>query len=221
MGDIIETEVKLRKRFLHHTVAAFAGFLGAYAILLRSDFFGNAQTSNLIYLMFAIVGCNFKEILIRVGGLAIYLSATLIYVYVDRKIRRDVRIFSLLVNAVAIILLALMPSDINPIIGLYPIFFAMPLQWSSFPGVYGYASSSIFSTNNTRQVALSFGEFLVDGDRKHLHKTVFFLGSLIGFNFGAAMGYIATKNYLQQAVWFDFIFLVAAAVQLVFVIRKS
>ncbi|MCR5785615.1 MAG: DUF1275 domain-containing protein [Eubacterium sp.] len=219
MQDTAESKLNMLRRFLHHNMAAFAGFLGAYALLLREDFFGNAQTVNAIYIVFALIGKDLKDFMLRVIVLLLYVAATLLYVYIDRKLHKDTRMLALVINTVAVVVLALMPKDVNSVIGLYPIFFAMSFQWNSYCSVYGYNSSSIFSTNNIRQTALAFGEYLVDGDKKHLHKMVFFLGVLIFFHIGVGYGFITTLKFAEQAVWFDLVFIVSGAV-LLYLVKK-
>ena len=197
---------------LHHNMAIFGGFMAVYAILNRCDFMGNAQTSNLIYLVLAILGTDFRAVLIRLVAVLIYMLGAICYVLVKNKTKLSVQYVGVLVDAVSVFLLALIPEEANPIVALYPIFFAMSFQWNAFPGSYGYVSSTIFSTNNTRQVSLALGEYLCDHKKKHLHKAGFFLGSLAGFHIGVAAGYFATKFFGLEGIWFDLIFLVPAAI---------
>lgn len=210
----IEDKRNMTTRFLHHTMAAVGGFLGGYAILLRCDFFGNAQTTNWIYLVLAIVGHNLGEFLIRFIGVMLYMAGAFLYVFIVRRTKWNVKVVSLLVDMAVIVMLGFFPEDMNPIAGLYPIFFAMSLQWNSFPGAYGYVSSTIFSTNNTRQAALSFAEFCCDHKREHLHKAVFFIGSLTGFHIGVVCSYFCVKYFQIQASWFNLIFIFLAFILL-------
>lgn len=82
------------------------------------------------------------------------------------KTKYDVRAVSMVITSLMILILGLIPADIDIVIGLFPTFFAMAFQWNSFPGEYGYVSSTIFSTNNTRQVSLALGEILFPDDGK-------------------------------------------------------
>ena len=63
-----------REKLLHYAISSVGGFLGAYAIFNYCDFFGNAQTTNWIYLVLAIVGHNFGEFLIRFIGVMLYMA---------------------------------------------------------------------------------------------------------------------------------------------------
>lgn len=197
-------------RLLHHNMAMVGGFFACYAITTRVDFFGNAQTANLIHLTTALLGANMYEVLLRLIGLIIYVSAAMIYVFIIKKTSKDVRIISLIFDLIAILLLSIFPEDIHPIISLYPIFFAMSFQWNAFPGSYGYASSTIFSSNNTRQTSLALAEFLCDHDKKHLHKMFFFLGSLISFHIGVAVSYYSIKLLYFKAILICTILLIPA-----------
>ena len=217
MQEISENKLNMLRRFLHHNMAAFAGFMGAYGLLLREDFFGNAQTVNMIYIIFAILGRDFKEFLLRVVVLILYVGAALIYVYMGKKLKNDTRVAALIVNTVSVVILASLPEDTDPVVGLYPIFFAMSFQWNAYSGVYGYNSSSIFSTNNIRQVSLSLGEYLIDRNKNHLHKMFFFLGVLVFFHIGVAYGFVMTMIRGQSSIWFDLVFIASGAVLLGFV----
>lgn len=214
-AGINESRKNMLLRFLHHSMAMTGGFFACYAIMLRADFMGNAQTSNWIYLVLAILGRNPLEFITRLFGVFLYLLAAILYVVIIRKTHLNIRWLSIMTDIFAIVILALIPEDFDPVISLYPIFFAMSFQWNAFPGSYGYQSSTIFSTNNTRQVGLSIGEYICSKDKKHLHKTVFFLGSIAGFHIGVAFAYMAVCAFGVSAVWFNLINLLIAAVFLV------
>lgn len=78
-------------------------------------------------------------------------------------------------------------------VALYPVFFAMSIQWSSFAGARGFYSSTIFSTNNTKQTSLALANYLCDGDKAHLRKLWFYFFTLLSFHTGAAAAFFAVK----------------------------
>jgi uncharacterized membrane protein YoaK (UPF0700 family) len=94
---------------------------------------------------------------------------------------------------VGLLLLSFIPTSVDPIIGLLPIFFMMSTQWSVFNGTNGYNSSTIFSTNNFRQAALAIGEYLCDKDKAQIAKAKFFSNSLIWYHMGVAIAFISGK----------------------------
>jgi uncharacterized membrane protein YoaK (UPF0700 family) len=210
MEEIVESKKNMLTRILHHNMAIVGGFMGGYAILNRSDFLGNAQTSNWIYLVFALLGRNVYEFLQRVLVAVLYVAGSMVYVFIKNKTNWNTRRVSVFIDAVAILILGFIPEDANPIVSLYPIFFAMSFQWNAFSGSYGYVSSTIFSTNNTRQIALAFAEYLCSHDRAYLHRIVFFAGSLISFHVGVVCAYFTTMYFHVQAIYFAWIFLISA-----------
>jgi uncharacterized membrane protein YoaK (UPF0700 family) len=169
------------KSHLHHIMAVVGGFMAGYAILNRSDFLGNAQTTNWIYLVFALLGRNFFEAMLRVVVVFLYVAGCMAYVFIKNKTHWNIQRVSVLIDAVAVLILGFIPSTASPVISLYPIFFAMAFQWNAFSGSYGYVSSTIFSTNNTRQMALAFAEYLCNHDKNYLHKLGFLQRALSAF----------------------------------------
>lgn len=222
----MRTKKQMYNRFLHHNMAAVGGFLAGYSVLMRADFLGNAQTANLVFFFFSILRQDPIQAILRFIGVLLYVSGGIAFIFVKNKTKFDVRAVSMAITALMILILGLMPADIDIVIGLFPTFFAMAFQWNSFPGEYGYVSSSIFSTNNTRQVSLSIGEMLFPNDGKtgaeakarnkeHWHKAVFFLGSLAGFHIGVVCSYFLVQQFHIKAVWFDWIFICTGIILLV------
>jgi uncharacterized membrane protein YoaK (UPF0700 family) len=210
MEEVVDNKKNMLTRVLHHNMAAVGGFMAGYAILNRSDFLGNAQTSNWIYLVFALLGKNIYEFMLRVIVVLLYIGGSMAYVFVKNKTDWNVKRVSVYIDAAAILILGFVPANANPILSLYPIFFAMSFQWNSFTGSYGYTSSTIFSTNNTRQIALSLAEYLCSHDRAYLHKIGFFAGSLISFHVGVTAAYITTTYFQVHAIYFAWFLLISA-----------
>lgn len=191
-------------------MAMVGGFLGGYAILYRSDFLGNAQTANLIYLVHAILGRNIYEVVLRLIALVLYFSAAMLFVFIREKTCLNVKKCSIGLDIAAVILSSIIPLSISPIIGLFPVFVAMSFQWNSFPGCYGYISATVFSTNNTRQVAVSVAEYLCNKNKEKLYKAAFFGGSLFFFHIGVTISYLATKYWGLRGLWVALLFLICA-----------
>ena len=137
---------------IHYNMAVCGGFLGAYAILNRCDVLGNAQTSNLIYLTLNIIGRDAWQVMIRIGAMLLYMLATMCTVLIPKYTKWNLRVISVLVDMIAVGILALLPEEMDNIVALYPVFFAMAFQWNTFANLCEYVSSTIFSTNNVRQI---------------------------------------------------------------------
>ena len=187
--------------WIHHSMAAVGGYLGVYALLCRDDFFGNALTSNLIYIVTGILGRNPLDVFIRIGGVILYVLGISATVFLSKKYHRNLQPISLAVNYAAVIVLGVLPEDLDPVLGLYPIFFAMAFQWNSFPGAYGFVGSTIFSTNNTRQVANALSEYCITHEKRQLQRAAFFGGTLLCFHIGVALSWITHHFMGIRSVW--------------------
>ncbi len=174
--------------YRHLAFACVGGFFAAYAILCRSGVMGNAQTVNLLEMVIdALYGQGFKA-LEHFGALVIYVAGTMMTVLLPYKWNVNMRRLSPVVTAAMAVVLSLLPAEMDLTLSLYPIFFAMSVQWSSFRGAQNFYSSTIFSTNNTKQTSLALAEYLCTRDRGQLKRAAFFGTTLLCFHIGAAMG---------------------------------
>ena len=140
--------------YRHLSFAAVGGFFAAYAILLRMGIMANAQTLNLLELLLSSLRCHWPEMLMHLGALAMYVLGTMSTVILPHLFGWDMRRVCPIIDALCAVLLAFLPAEMPVIPSLYPIFFAMSVQWSSFTGAQDHISSTIFSTNNTKQASL-------------------------------------------------------------------
>ncbi|WP_253289420.1 YoaK family protein [Clostridium sp. MSJ-8] len=186
---------------LHFNMALIGGILGAYAILNWCDVLGSAQTSNMIHLMMDIVGGNIPGIIIRLGSVVIYIIGLISTVIIKNYTKINVHIYSVIVDAITVIMVGIMPKNLDVIIALYPIFFAMAVQWNSFPGVHGYNSSTIFSTNNLKQTTIAITEYICNKEKDKLHKAKFYGKVLLSFHLGVAIAFICTNLFGMKGVW--------------------
>lgn len=182
-------------------MAFIGGYMGAYALLNRADVFGNAQTSNLIHIVLSILGGNLGELLIRIGGLVLYMAGVALVTVWPKVTRIHVHFLAVAVDAAALVILGLLPKEMDIILSLYPIFFAAAVQWSAFPGVYGYNCSTIFSTNNLKQFTAATTEYLCSRESRHAHKAKFYGSVLLSYHLGVAISYAACMECGVRAAW--------------------
>jgi uncharacterized membrane protein YoaK (UPF0700 family) len=173
--------------YLHSVMCFIGGFLGAYALLVRAENFGSAQTSNMIMIVSSIVGRNFSALFIRILGLLIYTGAMALTVFLQKKSQVNMQKYCIAIDLTGMLLLSLIPSGVDPFLGLYPLFFMTATQWCVFHGTGGYNSSTIFSTNNLKQAITSLAAYLIDGDEEMHKKARFFGNSLIWYHIGVAV----------------------------------
>lgn len=204
-GIVIMENQKKADFCMHSLMCFIGGFLGAYAIINRGGNLGSAQTSNLIYLVLCFLGHNITEFLIRILGVFLYIAGIELYVYLTHKTKINIQRYGIAVDMVGFLLLSFIPATANPIVGLLPLFFIMSTQWSVFHGTNAYTSSTIFSTNNLRQMFLAFGEYLCNKDHAQIAKAKYFANSLLWYHLGVAISFFSCKAFGIHACLFCFI----------------
>jgi len=187
--------------YRHLSFAAVGGFFGAYALLCRSGILANAQTMNLLELVADALRGSGLKVLLRIGILLMYVLGTMLTVLLPHFLHADNHRLAALIDALALIMLGFFPADMNILLSLYPIFFAMSFQWSSFSGAQDFVSSTIFSTNNTKQASLAFAEFLCDHDTAHFRKVIFYVCTLLSFHAGAVVCFYAVRFFALRGAW--------------------
>ena len=195
---------------LHFIMAFIGGWLGVYALLHFANLFGSAQTSNLIAIVTCLLGGNFGEFALRLGGMALYMAAVALATWLPHHLSADLRVVSLGIDGAAAVILGLFPAEIPPVLGLYPLFFAMAFQWCSFPGAHGFVSATIFSTNNLRQFTSAVTEVYLNHDPSYRLKARFFGLTLLSFHAGVAVSYLLWDAVGFQAAWLCLIPILAA-----------
>lgn len=177
--------------YRHLSFAAVGGFFAAYAILLRMGIMANAQTLNLLELLLSSLRCHWPEMLMHLGALAMYVLGTMSTVILPHLFGWDMRRVCPIVDALCAVLLAFLPAEMPVIPSLYPIFFAMSVQWSSFTGAQDHISSTIFSTNNTKQASLSLARHLCTREQGQIRRMWFYVSTILCFHAGATVAYFS------------------------------
>ena len=191
----------------HFVMAVCGGFFGGYAIFGRMAVFGSAQTANLIEMVGDILGRDLTDASLRLGALLLYAAAMVIFAVLRKKTPLNLKYLAIAVDAAAAAAVAVMPGQMDPVLALYPVFFAMSFQWCVFKGAEGYACSTIFSTNNLKQMVLSFTEYFLAGEdeqeerAKNLKKGRFFGETILFFHASVAAAYLSLRVMGLSAVW--------------------
>lgn len=204
---------------LYCNMAILGGFIAGYTILVRSGYMGGSQTTNMIGIVFAILGKNLLEFLVRFGALGIYILSLFIFVVLKNKTKFDVRLISIILNAIAIIIMGFIPQNCNPMIAIYPAFFVLPFQWSAFATIDGYVSASIFSTNNLKQCTTAIFEYLFTKDKEKLTMSKAYGKSLLSFYIGVVCCYLVAIYFKIYAIFCGLVFVLSAI--FIFVAEKK
>lgn len=179
-----------RDAHIHYIVAFCGGFLGIFPIVNVIELFGSAQTSNLIEIVHSLLGRDWIAFAHHLIGAFLYALAAFLVTFLKYRSKINIKILALFVDVAAALVMWKMPEGLPEIFYLYPTFFAMSFQWCSFSGSYGYTCSTIFSTNNLRQLTSSLTEWLCNGKPEFKLKAAFFGATMVGFHLGVAAAFI-------------------------------
>ncbi len=178
--------------FMHYNMALVGGIFGGFAVCNLGEIFGNAQTLNLISIVYNLVYCDFETLFLRIIAALLYFLGFGAAVVIPKKLRLHSDAISLVIDFLAFIVLLFLPEKINLIISLYPIFFATAFQWTAFEYIEGYSCSTIFSSNNYRQFSTSLIEYIIDKDKSRIAKIRVFGLTLLYFHIGVALACFAS-----------------------------
>lgn len=194
IGYLGDTNNKSSKRIWileiiqYSTLTFSGGLLGAFSIVTCDHIFANAQTSNLIGLAYALESRDFSDFFLRGLVLVLYfigISCTVIlpeYLQ-QRSIRWENT--CLLIEAVCIGSIILIPANVSPVLYMAPVFFASSLQYNTFKSCNKVAVSTLFCTNNIRQLVVSYWDYRTSKNREDSLKIKIYIIIILSFLLGA------------------------------------
>ena len=193
---------KNKEELLHHNMAFIGGITGIYAITVRGGNFGGAQTSNLIELVFDFVSQDLFGFFVRILVLLVYAVSLVAAYLISTRFPGYKKYICLIVESVCGLLAGLIPAEVNPLLALCPIFTLSAFQWQIFTESKHYNSSTLFSTNNLKQMLLSWTNYTMHGDSEQKRKAFFFMRTLLTFHIGVVAGLFAVKFWNEKGIWF-------------------
>ena len=104
----------------------------------------------------------------------------------------------------------IIPTSVNPLIALFPVFILNAYQWQAFTTPECYNSSTIFSTNNYKQTLLAWTRYHMIHDLAQKKRALLFTNTLILFHLGVLVGYFAVEYLGAHGIWVAFVPLVTA-----------
>lgn len=179
-----------REAHIHYVISFCGGFLGLFPVVNVVKLLGSAQTSNLIDCVISLLGRNWTALFYHLLGVFLYALAAFLVTFLKTRLKLNIKFLAVFTDIAAGFVMWLLPEGLPKVVYLYPTFFAMSFQWCSFSGGYGFACSSIFSTNNLRQTVSSLTEWLCNGKIEFKLKTAFYGAVLASFHLGAAVSFI-------------------------------
>ena len=169
-------------------LSVVGGFLEAYTLMNRGGLFANAQTANYTHIWISLAEGHFADFLYYIFPMLLYCAAIFIATLMPLWLKR----FSwakicLLIEMATIVLLGLLPSNVDYKYAILPIFFCTALQYQTFQSCYGFSASTIFVTNNIRQFTNAFALFLTKKDKYQLFKSKIYLHTILCFALGVVI----------------------------------
>lgn len=208
----METEIK-QEKMLHYTMSFAGGIFAIYALLEHSNVFGSAETGNMILLVNDLLQWDLFHITIRFVSLIVYalgITFTLWMAKYHPELQKKVCI---VIDGSAALILGFLPENIPPVVALYPVAFAMSIQWCTFRGVRENPSATTFSTGNFRQVVTLIFNCITEKKREDLFRILFYIITMLSFHAGVAVIYIVWPHLPHQCIWIVFIPLALAMLQ--------
>ena len=143
-------------------LAVGGGVAGAYGSVYCGHVFANALTGNLVSLAAELYAGQWAGVLARLVGVGLFLLGVALSVVLPvRMAGGDPGVWQrrcLLVEAGCFALQALLPyralTALSPALYLWPVFFASGLQYNTFTALHVVPISTLFCTNNLRQLTL-------------------------------------------------------------------
>lgn len=191
-----------KEEILHHSMALVGGICAVYAILIRGGNFGAAQTSNLIALVLDFALQDIPSFFLRVLILLTYASSLIIAYLISMRYPHHKKYICLFIESICCILAGLIPGSFNPLLALCPIFVLSAFQWQIFTEPKNYNSSTLFSTNNLKQMLLSWTNYKMNGDLEQKKKAFFFIRTLLSFHTGILVGFFIVSSFGSKGIWF-------------------
>ena len=195
---------------LHWTMSVVGGFLGTYAILTHNGTFGSAETGNMMELAVEVTSLELDTVAVRLLAFLVFGAAIVISYLLTTYSKWNMRKLAIWIDAIGLLTTVFLPDSLDPIAGLYPIFFCAAFQWGTYYGAEGYNSASIFITNNYKQLLLAWTRYFIEKDRKLLAKAVLYSMTVISFFAGACIGCFSVYSWGKYGAFVCLIPLAAA-----------
>lgn len=202
-----------QEEVLHNIMCVSGGFMGGYALFSRAGNFGSAQTANLIEIILNIFGRDYKEVSLRFIAILLFILGNVAGALIKHRFGRfTLKIYTFVVLILGFVILSFISEDADVVLGLLPIFFMSSTQWFTFTGTRKYNCSTIFSTNNLKQMVLGYTYYYLTGKEEDGKKGRFYLLSLTFFHIGVVIAVLLCLKFGIAASLFGIIIVILAEI---------
>lgn len=187
------------------TLAMVSGFLEAYTYLLKGGVFANAQTGNFALLGMAIANGDVKKIFTYLIPMCFYvagiaLTVTMPRILDEKKLLRWDTVF-VAVEIGLLFMVGCLPDSVPFTVSTVTVAFICAMQYNTFKRTNNMAFSSTFCTNNLRQLALHFLDYLRTKEKQSLKNSLTYMLINGSFLLGAVIGTLCARWLGNRAVW--------------------
>src|SRR5699024_10560311 len=126
--------------------------------------FGSAETGNMMELAVEVTSLELDTVAVRLLAFLVFGAAIVISYLLTTYSKWNMRKLAIWIDAIGLLTTVFLPDSLDPIAGLYPIFFCAAFQWGTYCGAEGYNSASIFITNNYKQLLLAWTRYFIEKD---------------------------------------------------------
>lgn len=208
----MDTKLK-QEKLLHYTMSFIGGIFAIYSLLEHANVFGSAETSNMILLVNDLLNWDIFHIVIRIGSLFIYACGIITTLWMTKHYPNMQKRVCMFIDCLAALILAFLPKNIHPIIALYPVAFAMSIQWCTFRGVDKNPSATTFSTGNFRQLITLTFNYVTEKKSENLSHIRFYILTMLSFHAGIATIYILWPYLGHTSIYLVYVPLTIAFIQ--------
>lgn len=180
-----------------------------YAFTNRDGIFANAQTGNLAILFKSIGAGSFLGVLYCLVPIILYMAAIYMTMEMPARIGDSLKWSKMCIFIEMILILAvgIIPDAVPGRYAVLPIFFMTALQYNTFKSMRGQAVSTVFCTNNLRQVVIHFWRFKQKKDAEHIKYMNVYVIVLLSFGIGVMLGFFFSELLYEKAIWVCEIFM--------------
>lgn len=204
-SGLMKISEKYRNELAVYLPLAFVGgFLEIYTFLNMDGLFANSQTSNIVMFFQSICAGDKFGILYCFIPIIIYMLGIAVTEIAPQKISNGGLRWPkicLLIEILCIIGVGFVPANINGRISALPIFFLTALQYNTFKSMQGQAVSTVFCTNNLRQVVIHLCRYKEKNNPDQLIFTSVYVFVILSFGMGVVLGFYLSNFFAVKAVW--------------------
>ena len=189
-GTIEKGKTHVCEKLSGYTLLSVAGGIcGGYGVISCGHTFPLAQTGNLIGMWEVLVGGDWRTALLHFLMLVLFLIGLSATVLLPDKLEKTggkklLYAVTLLAEAACTGAALFFPESLPGILRVAPVFFLSALQYNVFKSCEGVAASTLFCTNNLRQLTISFWDWKKGGGSASAHKMLVYGMMVTGYSAG-------------------------------------